>query len=362
MTAKDSAAARGRILLIDDDPVFGMWAERVLRRQGGFEFRHVLDPETALECVGTEPWDLVITDIELPRMTGLELLRRIRLLAPTLPVAVVTAHASVDRAVSALRQSAAEFLHKPIPAEEFIGVVSTLIAKGRAARVSPKESVLAVGAHPHDVEIAAAGTLLAHQAADDTVSILILSHGARGGAEDQRMREAHAAAAALGARLFVDDLENGHIAEGEPTVGMIDEVIAEVQPTVVYTHSLHDLHQDHRSTYRAVMAAAPAIGRVYCFQSPSAMVDFRPTFFVRIDDHVHRKLDVVSTFASESASQDSLDPDLVASTARYWSRFTEGSYAEAFEGIRDRAAIRSPAGLPDATSLPAPRVSAEDEN
>src|ERR1700684_298552 len=67
------AAPRRRILLVDDDRDFGLWALTVLQA-AGFEIQHVLDPTTALRQVESEPWDLVITDVEMPRMTGLEFL------------------------------------------------------------------------------------------------------------------------------------------------------------------------------------------------------------------------------------------------------------------------------------------------
>ena len=75
---------------------------------------HELDSEDALRRVHTERWDLLITDIELPGMSGLELLERVRELVPDLPVAVLTGHPTVDYAVSALRGAAAEFLLKPV--------------------------------------------------------------------------------------------------------------------------------------------------------------------------------------------------------------------------------------------------------
>jgi DNA-binding NtrC family response regulator len=137
MRADEPGPGRGRILLIDDDRVFGIWAAQVLCKRGGHELKHVLDPAAGLRCVETEPWDLVITDIEMPGMTGIELLKRIHLVEPSLPVAVVTAHAAADRAVSALRSSAAEFFHKPMPADDFLGKITALIASGRAAR-SPR--------------------------------------------------------------------------------------------------------------------------------------------------------------------------------------------------------------------------------
>jgi two-component system response regulator HydG len=331
------AGQRGRILLVDDDPALGAYLTRVLRRRGGFDVTHELDSTGALQRIETEQWDLLITDIELPGMTGLELLERVRRLEPDLPVAVLTGNPTVDYAVSALRSSAAEFLQKPITSDDLVAKATELVEAGRLARAAGRETVLAIGAHPDDVEIGAAGTLLAHRAAGDLVAILTLSRGARGGDQLQRARESQEAADVIGARLFLDDLEDTLIAEGTPTIGAIDRVVAEIQPTIIYTHSIHDVHQDHRNTHRAAIVACRRVGRVYCFQSPSATVDYRPTHFVTIDDHISRKLKAIDTFGSQVGVRDYLEPDLIASTARYWSRYCGGSHAEPFEAIRDRA-------------------------
>jgi LmbE family N-acetylglucosaminyl deacetylase/CheY-like chemotaxis protein len=333
----EASEQRGRILLIDDDAALGGYLSRVLRGRGGFDVTHELDSAAALQRIEAEQWDLLITDIELPGMTGLELLERVRQKEPDLPVAVLTGNPTVDYAVTALRSSAAEFLQKPIAAEDLIAKATELIEAGRVARAAGREMVLAIGAHPDDVEIGAAGTLLAHRAAGDTVAILTLSRGARGGDQLRRARESQEAAEVIGARLFLDDLEDTHIAEGSLTIGVIDAVIAEVQPTIVYTHSINDVHQDHRNTHRAVMVAARRVGRVYCFQSPSATVDYRPTHFVTIDDYIGGKLKAIDTFGSQVDVRDYLEPALITSTARYWSRYCGGSHAEPFEVIRDRA-------------------------
>ncbi len=110
-----------------------------------------------------------------------------------------------------------------------------------------------------------------------------------------------------------------------------------MRPTVIYTHSLHDVHQDHRNTHQAALVAVRQVGRVYCFQSPSATVDFRPTRFVAIDDQLARKLEAIDAFASQVEIRAYLEPDLIESTARYWSRYCEGRYAEPFEVIREAA-------------------------
>jgi LmbE family N-acetylglucosaminyl deacetylase len=210
--------------------------------------------------------------------------------------------------------------------------------------------VLAVGAHPDDVEIGAGGTLLVHKRLGDAVSILTLSHGARGGSQIARAGESQRAAEIIGADLYLDGLEDNRVGEGADTIAAVARVVAQVQPTVIYTHSLHDVHPDHRNAYRAVMFAVREVGRVYCYQSPSATVDFRPTRFVAIDAAVDRKLEAIAAFASQTGIRSYLDEDLIRSTARYWSRYGDSGYAEAFEVIRESG------GLPMRQAPGAPAV------
>jgi hypothetical protein len=98
------------------------------------------------------------------------------------------------------------------------------------------------------------------------------------------------------------------------------------------------------------MVAVREVGRVYCFQSPSATVDFRPTRFVTIDQQLERKLLAIQAFASQTQVRGYLEPDLIEATARYWSRYGDGRYAEAFEVIREAAADGQP-GLPDGRTV-----------
>lgn len=334
MAREHHPSPRGRILLVEDDPDTARFITRVLIKRGGYEVEHASSPPQALPRLGAERWDLVITDIEMPDMTGIELLETLRRKAPALPVAVITAHVTVDNAVGALRGRADEFMQKPLHPDTLIAAVSRLIERGRGGR----ESVLAVGAHPDDVEIGAAGTLLAHRAAGHDVAILTMSRGARGGPDDARAGEAREAAAILGAELYLEDLEDTRISESDPTISAIRAVVEAVQPTMVYTHSIHDVHQDHRNTHRAVMVAARGVSSVFCYQSPSATVDFRPARFITIDEHITTKLAAIGAFDSQVAVREYLEPDLIEATARYWSRFGGGRHAEAFEVVRDHAA------------------------
>ncbi|MCW2601796.1 MAG: response regulator [Frankiales bacterium] len=329
-----------RVLVVDDDPDVGTYTRTVLVRRGGFEVLALADPFLARAAVEDFRPDVVVTDIEMPGMSGLELISLLREDQPGLPVVVITAHVSVDYAVAALRSQADEFLTKPVASSELISIVNRLAAEGRANREAgrPREFVLAVGAHPDDVEIGVGGILAAHRDAGDSVVILTLSRGAKGGEPNDRQNESLRSAELLGARLFLEDLTDTEITSTGPTVAMIERVIRQVNPSIVYTHTAHDRHQDHRAVHEATIVAARAIDTVACFQSPSSTIDFRPTRFVSIDGFTEKKLELLKCFESQVEIRKYLDPEFVLSTARYWSRFSSNSEScEPLEVIRDAA-------------------------
>jgi CheY-like chemotaxis protein len=312
MNASQEPTGPGRILVVEDDPDTARYLVEVLQQWGAFDVTHTADPAEALSRAG-ENWDLVLTDVHMPGMTGLELLESLRQVVPGLPVAVLTAYATVNNVVIALRSRADEFLQKPVLPDKLLATATALVEKGRAARRAGREAVLAIGAHADDVAIGAAGALAAHHDLGHDVAILTLSRGAKDGQEERRAAESEAAARILGATLYLDDLDDGRISEGDPTISLISDVVAAVRPTMV---------------------AIRTIGRVYCYQPPSATVDFRPTRFVSIDRQLDRKLEAIGTFGPQSDGDTELD--LIQALARSWSRFADGRYAEAFEVIRDR--------------------------
>lgn len=333
-----------RVVVVEDDHDVAEYTRTVLEKRGGCVVRVTADPFAARALVAEFKPDVVVTDIEMPGMTGLQLMEQIREEQPDLPIVVMTAHVSVDYAVAALRAQADEFLTKPIGAVELVKVVQRLAADGRASRTAngPREHVLAVGAHPDDVEIGVGGILAAHRAAGDSVTILTLSRGAKGGEPDDRQHESLASAELLGARLFLEDLIDTEIVPSGPTVALIEKVVAEVNPTVIYTHSIHDRHQDHRAVHEATLVATRSVRTVACFQSPSSTVDYRPSRFVSIDGFTETKLALIECFRSQAEIRGYLDPEFILATARYWGRYGGGTSVEPLEIIRETADLSSP--------------------
>ena len=132
MTSSEQDGPAGRILVVEDDLVTARFVTQILRGHG-FDVTQAADPVVALKLAATQPWDLVLTDVEMPGMTGLELLGALRRVAPGLAVIVMTAHASLDYAMGALRNSADEFLQKPVKPDHLLTIVTALVGKGHAA-------------------------------------------------------------------------------------------------------------------------------------------------------------------------------------------------------------------------------------
>lgn len=332
-----------RILVVEDDEDVAVYVQTVLERRLDAEV-HLLGSTFGFEEAmrGFTP-DVVVTDIEMPGASGLDLLDIARSIDPHQPIIVMTAHSSVDYAVRALRGGADEYLQKPLSSKDLVAAVQRLADESRRARAASRtRSVLAIGAHPDDVEIGVGGTLAAHAAAGDPITILTLSRGARGGTANDRQHESLAAADRLGARLFLEDLTDTAIPNGDPTVGIIERVVAEVHPTTVYVHTRNDRHQDHRAVHEAALVATRRVDTVACYQSPSTTIDFRPSRFVSIDGYEQAKLDLLACFASQTGIRDYLEPDLVLAVARYWSRFGTSRSAEPLEVIRDAASVGIP--------------------
>ena len=123
-------------VLIADDEANLRKVLTALLKQDGHEATAVEDGIKALEVVERGEVDILITDLRMPGMTGLELLKKVRQRDPTLPVIVITAHGSVDTAVSALKAGAADYITKPFDKAE----LKQAVRKASALRESSIEA------------------------------------------------------------------------------------------------------------------------------------------------------------------------------------------------------------------------------
>jgi DNA-binding NtrC family response regulator len=121
---------RIRFLIVDD--------EQSIRRlcitvgQGlGYQCAEAETAEAALEMLETQPPDIVVTDLKLPSLSGLDLLRKMRELLPRAEVAIMTGHGSIESAVEAMRQGAYDYIEKPFRVEKLRQLLQRMAEKVR---------------------------------------------------------------------------------------------------------------------------------------------------------------------------------------------------------------------------------------
>ena len=107
------AQTRAKILIVDDERVHRFML-RSLFAEWGWDAEEADDGSTAVSAVEQGPWDVILMDVRMTTMDGMEALKRIHALNPAIPVVIMTAYSSVDSAVAAIKQGAHDYLTKPL--------------------------------------------------------------------------------------------------------------------------------------------------------------------------------------------------------------------------------------------------------
>ncbi|HET7342259.1 MAG TPA: sigma-54 dependent transcriptional regulator [Methylomirabilota bacterium] len=125
--------AEPRVLVVDDEPDMVDNCVRILRR-AGYRCLSTTDPERALTMLESDRPDCVITDLKMPGVDGFALLRRAHEVDPTLPVVVVTAFATIESAVTAIKEGAFDYLPKNFSVDQLTLVVERALRQRRLAQ------------------------------------------------------------------------------------------------------------------------------------------------------------------------------------------------------------------------------------
>jgi len=191
--------------------------------------------------------------------------------------------------------------------------------------------VLAVGAHPDDLELGCSGTLALHKMNGDKVYYLTLTRGEASGDPEERVKESKKAAELIGVDgLFFGGLEDTKIHDGIETITIIEDIINKVRPDIVYTHTVRDTHQDHRNAAHATLSAARRCKKVLMYEGPATLRDFVPQVFVDIERAFEIKKRVTRVFGSQTKKY-YLAAEAVEGLARHRGYQCGLKVAEAFE-------------------------------
>jgi len=121
-----------RILVVDDDGEMRLALDLTLRK-AGYPCTLARDGQEALEKLQGESFALVITDLRMPRVDGIELLERLSAAAPHTPALVITAHGTVDTAVESMKRGALDFIQKPFGPDVLRAKVASALARVQPA-------------------------------------------------------------------------------------------------------------------------------------------------------------------------------------------------------------------------------------
>jgi len=197
--------------------------------------------------------------------------------------------------------------------------------------------VLAFGAHPDDLEVGAGGLLarLVEEGAAVTMAIVSIPYD-----HDRRRAEAEAGAKVIGGKLrFIYDEKPSRVEDipMHELVRRMDQLVADVHPDLVITHSMHDLHWDHGLVNRATVSA---LRRTPCdllafLSSPEMNAQSRAfgQCFADISKSIDTKIEAIGAHRSQV---EKLDLESSRDLARAMGRISGYQFAEAYEVLRVR--------------------------
>ncbi len=270
----------------------------------------------------------------------LQLIRRLIYLLPVLALATVATGGFVLLGGNYTREVAtASVLLELLTLLVLVTVVSALIWLLRFERPARGRTILAIGAHPDDIEFGCGATLLRYREQGDVTHVLVLTNGEKGinaGKQPQRrLDEAQASARLLelGSVTLKDFPDTQLQAFRKDIKTVIEERVQALQPDVIFTHTAHDLHSDHRAVAEATREAARGACTILCYENPNTPPDFKPNFFVDVTDYVDDKIAAIARHRSQ-ADKPYTRADVIRAAATFRGSQARVKYAEAFESVR----------------------------
>jgi LmbE family N-acetylglucosaminyl deacetylase len=160
-------------------------------------------------------------------------------------------------------------------------------------------NILALGAHPDDIELGCGGTLIKASRQGHNVFMYTLTRGAASGDPEQRTKELMQSAKLIGAkRLWIDNFEDTKLSLSSDLINHIEFFINKADPDIVITHSLGDTHHDHRAIAASTIEAGRYIPNILAYEIPVTR-DFKPQVYYDISDVVDDKIQLINSFWSQ---------------------------------------------------------------
>ncbi len=198
-------------------------------------------------------------------------------------------------------------------------------------------NILAIGAHPDDIEFGCGGTLLKYSEQGHKVYMLVLSKGDKGGDTEVRQKEQEDSARILKVeKLFFSDYVDTEIVQSQKLITEIEGFLKDVKPDFAFVHYFDDTHQDHRNLSESTISATRYIRNVLFYEGPTTQ-NFMPNVFVDITTAFDKKLECLNAHVSQVSKTNIEDLSVIeiAKSAAHF-RGIQGrvNLAEAFHSLR----------------------------
>ena len=194
-------------------------------------------------------------------------------------------------------------------------------------------NVLAIGAHPDDIEYGCAGTLIRYGQAGHQVFLFVMTRGEAGGDPDLRVKEQEASSHIMGAKdIFWGGYEDTMLPLSRELIIRLEKVINKINPEVILVNYRYDSHQDHRNLADATISATRHAKNLLFFEGPTTY-NFVANIFVDITAILPQKLRTLKAHFSQitKTNINSMSIlELATSTANYRGIQSRVKYAEGF--------------------------------
>jgi LmbE family N-acetylglucosaminyl deacetylase len=159
-------------------------------------------------------------------------------------------------------------------------------------------NILAIGAHPDDIELGCGGLLLKATKQGHNAYMYTLTHGEASGDPQLRIDELKRSSKIIGTKaLWIDNFEDTKLSVSDKLINHIEFFTREAEADVVITHSLSDIHHDHKAVAASTVEAARFVPNILSYEIPLTK-DFNPQVYYDISDVVEEKVKLIKLFSS----------------------------------------------------------------
>ncbi|MDH5589079.1 MAG: response regulator [Gemmatimonadota bacterium] len=318
-----------RVLLVEDAFDQAFLVKNFLRPTGLFDITYSQDGDRAADLLKDKEFDILITDLNLPGVSGFELIRLARAMNPDMPVLATTGYTASTYQEQAYRAGTDDLLLKPLNRSALVSRVKSMLSHKLVVGTG-NTAVLALGGLMGDVEMGCGGTLSKARAQGKEVMIIPLCRS-EACSDPGAMDTARRAAGILGAKLLV---EESSLTDPARRVELVERVVEDMEPEMIYVPAVEENDPVRREAVQVAQVANTYSAVVRGYQTATSGLDFRPDQFEDVSNQMKLKLEALTVYGDSESNRSDLTPHMAQVYARYWGRLSEFSEVEAFETIR----------------------------